>query len=78
MKLNKYYLNKCRVVQKDILDVFIFEGILQRDGSLHISSTAKPPKGFTFAHLERPVTGKPAQWHLEGVTKQCKVLAYMS
>ena len=54
------YLNKSRAVQKDILDVFISEGIFKRGGILHISSTAKTSKGFTFAHLERPVTGKPA------------------
>ena len=54
------YLNKCRVAQKDILDVFISEGIFKRGGTLHISSTANASKGYTFTHLEKSLTVEPA------------------
>ena len=44
------YLNTCRAVQKDMLDVFISEGIQTRQ-NLAISNTGKTSKGFSFAHL---------------------------
>ena len=45
---HKEYLNKCQMVQNDILEIFISE--FKWGVTLHISSTANTSKGYTFIH----------------------------
>ena len=73
---NEEYLNKCRVTRKNILDVFISEGIFKWGGTLHISSTANASKGYTFTHLEKSLslTVEPAPRTLRQQNQTVKIL----